>query len=86
MVIVPEYFPNSCPSDVSRFRVAEVPVTSPAMDALVKHGESDELIVPEMVAALPPVFSPCVIVPAKWKVLPESGVKVAWKLPFRALT
>ena len=56
--MVAVYFPRATPPGVSKLKTTEVPLTRPPIEALVKHGESVDVMLPESVAVLPPVFGP----------------------------
>ncbi len=58
VVTVPEYLPSASPCGFSTLKTNDVPLIAPAIDAVWKHGELVDVMVPDSVAVLAPVFGP----------------------------
>ena len=84
---VPQILPSGVPSEACTLKTTDVPLIRPDRTAVLKHVASVEVMLPERLAALAPVFAPCVADPEKLKTRPDRlEVKVAWKFPFNGFT
>src|SRR5215469_17840 len=84
---VPEIFPSEVPSEACTLKTTDVPLMRPDKTALVKQVASLEVMLPERLAVLVPVFAPCVADPEKLKTRPDRlEVNIAWKFPFNGFT